>query len=312
MQAAELVRVSLFLGFVVFVAWKAARALVAKARRRPLDRGARVWLVLAGLGALCVLYGFFVEPYWLETTHVPLSVKNLAKPLRIAHISDTHSDAKPRLEESLPAAVAAEKPDVIVFTGDAANSREGFPVVRKLLSELARIAPTFVVRGNWDTGGGGLAWSEAEEIEARRDLFGGTGVRELDGDAAPLRSDVWLSGVADSHHDKIDATLALVPKGALSIFLCHRPDMIEPAVRGGADLYLAGHTHGGQVALPFYGALVTFSKYGKTYEHGVYHVKDTWLYVNRGLGMDGNGAPRVRFCARPELTILELSPVASR
>ena len=53
------------------------------------------------------------------------------------------------------------------------------------------------------------------------------------------------------------------------------------------DLYCAGHIHGGQIALPFYGALVTLSKYGKRFEAGLYRVGETWLYVNRGIGMEG-------------------------
>jgi len=74
------------------------------------------------------------------------------------------------------------------------------------------------------------------------------------------------------------------------------------------DLYCAGHTYGGQIDLPFYGALMTLSKYGKKYEAGLYRKEGTWMYVNRGIGMEGCPAPRVRFCARPELTIIEIYP----
>ena len=74
------------------------------------------------------------------------------------------------------------------------------------------------------------------------------------------------------------------------------------------DLYLCGHTHGGQIAMPFYGALITMSKFGKKYEAGMYTVGDTILYVNRGIGMDGGPAPRVRFLARPEITVFEIHP----
>jgi hypothetical protein len=74
------------------------------------------------------------------------------------------------------------------------------------------------------------------------------------------------------------------------------------------DLYCAGHTHGGQVALPLYGALITFSKYGKKYEAGLYREGETWLYVNRGIGMEGGSTPRVRFWAPPEVTVIEVSP----
>jgi predicted MPP superfamily phosphohydrolase len=70
----------------------------------------------------------------------------------------------------------------------------------------------------------------------------------------------------------------------------------------------AGHIHGGQVALPFYGALVTLSRTGKTYESGLYRVGGTWLHVSRGLGMEGGHIPRVRFWARPEVTVIEAYP----
>ncbi len=309
MQTDEIIRVCLFVVLVVGVFVDAALTLVLVARKRTVSRRRKAFLGVAGAGALCVLYGFLVEPYWLETTHVPLASPKLARPLRIAHLSDLHCDEKPRLEESLPDAVAAEKPDVIVFTGDAVNAREGVPVLRKLLERLAKIAPLYCVRGNWDSGGGHkFGWQEADQIEPRRDMFKGTGAVELDGDAAPIRSDAWVAGISVFRREKIAAALGQVPKGAFTVFLCHWPDEIEEVARLGADLYLAGHTHGGQVALPLYGALVTYSAYGKRFESGLHRVGETTLYVNRGIGMDGMGAPRVRFCARPELTIIELSP----
>jgi predicted MPP superfamily phosphohydrolase len=62
------------------------------------------------------------------------------------------------------------------------------------------------------------------------------------------------------------------------------------------------------VRLPGYGALVALSAFNKRYEAGLYRVKDTWLYVNRGIGLQGDAAPRVRFLCRPEITILDLVP----
>jgi uncharacterized protein len=98
-----------------------------------------------------------------------------------------------------------------------------------------------------------------------------------------------------------------VPPDAYSIFVYHYPDEIY-AVAGKVDLYCAGHTHGGQVALPLYGALLTLSRFGKRFEAGLYEVDGTQLYVNRGIGMEGSGAPRVRFFARPEITVYEIGP----
>jgi predicted MPP superfamily phosphohydrolase len=82
---------------------------------------------------------------------------------------------------------------------------------------------------------------------------------------------------------------------------------VEDAVEGGTDLYCAGHTHGGQIALPFYGALITFSQFDKRFEAGLYDYKGMALYVNRGIGMEGGMAPRVRFGSRPEITVIDVT-----
>jgi predicted MPP superfamily phosphohydrolase len=94
--------------------------------------------------------------------------------------------------------------------------------------------------------------------------------------------------------------------GAFTILLQHSPDLMADAVRERFDLYLAGHTHGGQIALPFYGALITYSRYGKKYEAGLYHEGSTTLYVNRGIGFAHQPMPEARFLARPEVTVIEL------
>jgi hypothetical protein len=142
----------------------------------PLRRWAeRIILLLALSGVLCIAYGYFVEPYWPAVTHVQITNGNLppgSSPIRIAHISDLHSDPRPRLEERLPSIISAEKPDLIVFTGDAVNSPDALPVMQRCMTRLAAIAPTFAVKGNWD------AW-----YWGRLNLFDGTGVEELNGTA---------------------------------------------------------------------------------------------------------------------------------
>jgi predicted MPP superfamily phosphohydrolase len=297
----------------------AARSAMAWVRRRqgrpmgplglPMRRARAVTYALAGIGLVCAAYARFVEPYWPEVTRARVESAKLApgsRPIRIAHISDVHSDPEARLEPRLPEIIAREKPDLIVFTGDAVNSPGGLANFRALMTRLAAVAPTYAVRGNWDV----WYWSQL-------DLFGGTGVTELDGTAvrvpAPsLPGEPWVGGVAVGHLDAVPGTLRSIPTGAFSIFLYHYPDEIEEVARHGADLYCAGHTHGGQVALPFYGALVTLSGFGKRFEGGHYRVGHTDLHVNRGIGMEGGSAPRVRFMARPEITIIEVHPARPR
>jgi predicted MPP superfamily phosphohydrolase len=92
------------------------------------------------------------------------------------------------------------------------------------------------------------------------------------------------------------------------MFLYHFPSEIVAVSHYPVDLMLSGHTHGGQVCLPFYGAVITHSKTSKRYERGLYKLDQTWLYVNRGIGMDGGATPRIRFLARPEVTVIDIKP----
>lgn len=309
MLPSEEIAVLIFLVAVVTLyvtaAWMAVRYLYARFIRK-VPSFTRRWLwafrVMAGLaslGLLCAAYAYFVEPYWPEVTHVRIATPKLPKgtrPIRIVQVSDLHSDPEPRLEERLPGIVAAQKPDLIVFTGDAANGLAGMAVARRCLSAVAEIAPTFGVMGNWDFPG----------------LYDGTGVRLLHAQA--VKVDVrgvqfWLGGVAFGSETSLPRAFDGVPRGALAVFLYHTPDLIYELAEHQVDLCLSGHTHGGQVALPFYGALVTLSRFGKRFEAGLYRVGEAWLYVNRGIGMEGGSLPRVRFWSRPEVTVIELGPV---
>jgi predicted MPP superfamily phosphohydrolase len=92
----------------------------------------------------------------------------------------------------------------------------------------------------------------------------------------------------------------------VNLLLHHSPDLAPNASRYGFDLMLSGHTHGGQVCLPFYGAIFAGSLYGKTFESGRYKVNGMELYVTRGLGMEGAVAPRVRFLCQPEIIVWDI------
>src|SRR6185369_14004009 len=102
--------------------------------RVPLRLWSKCVLGVAAFGVLCGLYGRFVEPRWIEVTETRVETSRLPpghRGVRIVHLSDIHSDPSPLVEERLPAIVASLKPDLIVFTGDAANSEDGVPVFRR-------------------------------------------------------------------------------------------------------------------------------------------------------------------------------------
>lgn len=312
-SAPELAGACLFITFVLIVAlWCVVSVLVIVAEFITRKQLAQLHVMdkimfCAGVaGFFCIVYGYVVEPYWPEITYVKIATKKLTgskDKFRIVHISDVHSDPRARLEERLPPEIAALKPDIIGFSGDSINSPEGLPVFRKFISQLAKIAPTFVVKGNWD------AWYFKD-----KDRFGGTGAIELDGTAQTVRIgsgdqtiNVQMCGLPVGTKKTVHEVMQGVPEKDFRVFLFHYPDFIEEMDRSKVDLYLAGHTHGGQVALPIYGAIVTLSARGKQFESGLHKYGNTQLYVSRGIGMEGGMAPRVRFCARPEVTVIDVS-----
>jgi len=290
--------------------------IVRKCRRRqePKRSGLAKWtrrdvLSLAGGGVACIAWGAFFEPYRLEVTRTQIvspKLNGAKRPVRIVHISDLHCDPKVRNELKLPGVIARLSPDLIVYTGDSINSLGGLNNFQRCMTQISEIAPTFVSRGNWDTYFGDI------------DYFGDTGATELHGANQPLDiagTRVWVAGagVLDPHMPEpaagvLNRALAGIPEEDFKIFLYHYPDLIYSLADRKVDLHCAGHTHGGQVALPFYGALLTVSRYGKQFEAGLYSpAANTYLYVNRGIGMEGR-APRVRFWCRPEVSLIEIAP----
>jgi uncharacterized protein len=271
----------------------------------------RVVLGTAGVGVLCIGWGYWIEPTWLEVTRIRLENAKIpagAKPIRVAHLSDHQSEDVLRLEREIVDRVREAKPDLIVFCGDCVNDASGLPYFRESMNGLAEIAPLFGVRGNW----------EVHNLPHLRP-YEETKVRVLRGETATINvrgTPVWIGGASFGDDDEHERALSQVPAEAVSIFVTHTPDDVvgdnpdefRSFSPNTVDLCCAGHTHGGQVALPFYGALITFSRFDKRFERGLHRLGDTWLYVNRGLGLDGYKFPRVRFLARPELTLFDLTP----
>ncbi len=256
---------------------------------------------LAVTGVLCLLYGHFIEPYWVEVNTMTIRTPKLRTGgFRIVQISDLHCDRQPHNEEQTVRIVNQLKPDIVVLTGDCLNRASALPRLQETLRRLDAPLGRFAVKGNFDS----RRWFSL-------DLLADTGFRWLDQDTVTIEKGSDAIGVSGLSLDLAQAgrdLLQKVDRDHFNVFLFHTPDLIED-IRGlGVDLYLCGHTHGGQVALPWYGAIITLSKFGKKYESGRYDSDGTILYVNRGLGLEPSPAPQVRFLARPEIAVFDIVP----
>jgi len=275
------------------------------------------WLAaLACFGFVCgeAIYVFAreVEPYRLEVTRDAVRSPRLAaleRPLRVACVADLQTDRWGAHEVRAFDEVVAFEPDLVLFLGDylQVESPERHRLQPKFHAQLARIdAPLgmFAVDGDIDAEAGGV-----------HSLFEGTRVQVLVDDRASLPGvPVELIGLSRlrSRAPFLDRGVVASLRGErFPIVIGHAPDFMLASVRDGLEadaLFVAGHTHGGQLQIPGYGAPVTFSSVprwlgsGGVFEHG-----RTWLAVSRGIGLERGAAPQVRLFCRPQLMLLELS-----
>lgn len=296
----QLTRVLVIVVLSGAVSVTALLSLVLLALGKLRGLGKRVGLTATALfvlGVLTLLYGRFIEGDWLEVTRETVVTKKWPKGtrVRIAHLSDLHLDVQTRGLTRAVEVLRKENVDLIVFTGDSLNERDAAPLFRRVMSNLQAPLGRYAVRGNHDTS----RWADVN-------LFDNGPATELLSEFPSVKDSppIALCGAPFNQPELVSACLANTRANTFTIVAFHTPDLVE-ALTPQPDLYLAGHTHGGQIALPFYGAVITFSQFDKKYEAGRYQVGDTTLYVNRGIGFEPH-LPKIRLNARPELTIIDV------
>jgi predicted MPP superfamily phosphohydrolase len=258
-------------------------------------------LILVGL----FFYAFKIEPKRIVRHHYVLGKKNDQTPLRIVQLSDIHikKDYSADQLEKIVAKVNAEQPDIIVFTGDLFDNYAQYGPVEAVTSALRNLsAPLgkFAVWGNHDYGG--AAARVYPEILAAADFQ----LLENSGTTITLtnQKSLYIAGLDDSLFGTpfVSATFEARKSDCdYTIVLTHEPDTADHLIDQDIQLVLAGHSHGGQIRLPFFSVKNTLAK---NYEKGFYHLaNDTTLYVNSGLGTTKISA---RFRVPPEIAVFEL------
>jgi len=282
-------------------------------RWRTVSRGS---LVLAGLTLFPLplfAWATFVEPYRLEVVHttVPIAAERAPeRPLTIAVLADIQCVEITDHERSAVNAAMEARPDLILLPGDfvqVGRHRLGEigPSFRALIAELQAPLGVYCVQG------------DCESVEDLRTLFAGTHVRFLDDEVVHLEHAgrrIALGGVRLwSETPRARRVLASMEEEhadtpELRLVVAHRPDVVlQLPIPTRVDLLIAGHTHGGQVQLPFVGPPLVLSRIPRSIGAGGLHEVDgRRLYVSRGIGWEHGHAPRVRLGCRPEVSILTL------
>jgi predicted MPP superfamily phosphohydrolase len=273
---------------------------------------------LAAGGGL-VAYGGFWDRHHLELIEQTIHLRRLPKAfqgLRIAQVSDIHYDefTEPYFVREIVRRVNALHPDIVVLTGDfvtdgplprSVGARLSYPCA-EILSGI-QCPYRFASLGNHDTLVGSAVVVDALKVHGIPTLVDSYLPFERDG------SRLWFAGLRSSLEDTPNLSDA-VPRraGPLEpvILMAHEPDYALQVLKyGGVDLMLSGHTHGGQIRLPFIGTpRPMLAKGGRRFVHGHFNVGPMQLYVNRGIG---TVKVPVRFLCPPELTLITLQPVES-
>ncbi len=254
-------------------------------------------------------YSFYIEPFMLMDTYHEIKTAGIKADtnFRIVQVSDIHVERLTRREYALIRHVNALNPDVVVVTGDYPNlsfidDADTWGQITYIITHFKARYGVYLINGS------------NESPERVRQLAQDSHTIALTDRVESIHWDggqIVLMGVNDIHYHQppVKEFITLsheVKPDQFVVLLHHTPDLAETAFNQNIDLYLAGHTHGGQIRVPFYGAIFTSSIFGKKYEMGLYKIGDMTLYVNRGVGMEGMDAPRARFLAPPEVAVFDL------
>lgn len=261
-----------------------------------------------------------------------------AAPLRVLHLSDTHMTPGQNRKQEWLRGLADLEPDLVVNTGDNLAHLDAVPSVLRAYGDLLDLPGVFVFGSNdyfspvrknpvnYLKGGTGVStfgeWQRSKDLpfEELRSAFAQRGWTDLNNRHNALEVDgrrLSFVGVDDPHleYDVLDDVPA-DPSADLAIGVAHAPYLrvLDRWNSLGYPLIMAGHTHGGQLRLPFYGALVTNCDLDRArarglHQHQVDHHDPSWLHVSAGLGT--SPFTPVRFACRPEATLLNLTEIDS-
>ncbi|HBC89764.1 MAG TPA: hypothetical protein DCZ94_22730 [Lentisphaeria bacterium] len=243
-------------------------------------------IIFYSLLLLMVADAFLVEPKFLKIKTVSLSPKASC---RIALFSDIHYKGDKKYLQEVIDSINRLSPDIVCFCGDIVEDKK---YLEEALGFIRLIRhPVYGVPGNHEY------WSGASITEITEAFKSTGGDFLVDRSVFNKEKNILVTGYVNALPASIEAS-----SNAKKLLLMHYPMSAEDVKNEKFDLIMAGHSHGGQIRMPFYGALHVPYKVGK-YESGLYEFGGILLYVNPGVG---TFFIPVRFFCRPEITMIEL------
>lgn len=277
-----------------------------------------LWLFLGVqvAGTAAFIWGYFFEPFRLKLSAVMTFTDRLplgTDPIRVLHISDLHVERLTDREARVLELAREANPDLIVISGDYVNlsynrDPETLRQVRQLLCQLTAPHGVYATLGSPPVDLRETVVPIFEGLHHVTLLRHGWQQVEM-GNGRSLT----VLGMDCTHDLPVDAgrlarLVSAAPPDMPQLLIYHSPELMPEAAEHDIDLYVCGHTHGGQVRLPLIGPVFTSSQLGRRFVMGLYKLGRTTLYVSRGIGLEGLSAPRVRFMCPPEMTLITIMP----
>lgn len=253
--------------------------------------------MIIALVFIFIFYIVLIEPNLITVKYLTLKSEDIKK-LKIVFVSDFHlSKTSGGRLQKIVNAVNKENPDIIISGGDYVimhNAKVSMNMEKaaKILAGMRSKYGIYSVLGNHDYN------KDGEYI--KKSLIK-EGIKILENSNEIVRhgdSFIYIAGISDMQTTYYDLDKALKETKPPVILVSHSPD-IMPSAKGRVNLILSGHTHGGQIRIPFYGAVIVPSKYGKRFESGFI---ENLMYVTKGLG---TSIIKARFNCPPEITVIE-------
>lgn len=262
-------------------------------------------LGLAAGGLALIALKFYGEVWEWTNLHVQkgkIKAGRIRQNIRLVHLSDIQTDGITRHFIEAREAANAFDPDLVIFTGDLVNHPKIEPEAADYLRGFKSKKGAFLVSGNWDDD---IDFNEFSKAAGFTFLDNKSLVLDFEGQTLGM---MGLSAWNHQNSALLNSLSKTISHADLRILLSHYPDALA-ITDGQADLLLSGHTHGGQICLPWAGPILTYTRAPRRIAAGGLHQRNKlWISVSRGLGGEGALAPRVRTFCRPHLILMEISP----
>ena len=257
------------------------------------------------------VYATHIEPYRLQVRHAQIETDKIDRSIRILHISDTQCGSVGDYEERVFEKMRELEPDLILFTGDflqplpPATHESESPKWAALFARLDPPLGKFAVLGNVDPP---LLCARYEE-EGGVTILGSEEAAVVCGEGRIRLLGMTLQESYIGIPERIREWARRGGKNDFNIVLGHVPDYAVSVPNNSSDLCLAGHTHGGQIRLPFFGPPITLSIVPRDWAREFRKTEKAYLNVSAGIGAEHHsGLPSIRFLCPPEMTLIEVLP----